>query len=972
MNNEYKEIIINSGLDFSNYKSHYKTDDSVSDYLTNWEKRVLYIPNKFDSEYYLNSYEDVLNSGFNPLIHYILFGENEGRIAIERSESAADDFLSFMLNISKNIGDKVEIQTLRTLKLNGELYLSPFINIEYIEKKIEEKQLSSHSNNVVHYAYLLNKKEDAIPYSQLVESFSKLYDLSFNESLEKIVTLFKFLDLRTERDIQIFLAMDFISKADISLIKSTDSLEDFCFESKAIYFITSYYSKVSKVSFSNSIEAFKHWRENSLHLPTPLFDIEVYKSNNKDLVGDDIVLFEHFLLHGQYEGRIHNNLLSFVSSPVKFPIKNTKNALLNCKDEFLSQSVKLFLKNNFGKSNPTFEEWYAIFEILGEIKAFNGKDTQIPLFLAMFDIDELKYQTKERDFITCIKNWKISNFHYDFSPFFASDFVKKQIPDSSELNTIETFNLWFKLRDRIESSPLFDSNYYLESNFDLITFNKPLIEHFIYHGIFENRSPSIFLNLAWIAFFYGTSNERNAAAFFFKSEYSGCNIKSAPQIASLFNSEFARLNDFALNALSTETLFTDKEELAKQITLASMIEPMIKANNPSLPITFMPFNVDNFPYLRELPKIIGSADILIFRDSINFGGADAVLSSLVHSLKEIYAEKVIKIISLSRVSLEALQIHNIDRDIVFDLQSLVFDHCHPKNQSLIACDVVYDILIGSECTQVFNVNCGVLWEVKTLYYRQLRNNLKFYAYLFCDDRDAYGNVDGYPSRYLLNTLGLTDFYLVDSESLKKEIGVRTNNAESVQNKIVHIQTPCALTELELIDYRLNNYPTKNIVWAGRFDHQKRPDLLISIAKLMPDFTFYVWGKPVLNQKAYNFSECKNIKLMGLFNDISEVRSVEPLLFLYTSEWDGVPTILIKVMEEGLPIVASNAGGVSELIPSSHIVNNINDAEEYKDKILSAATFNEGKLEAMYKDALLSRTYLAYKEKLCKALKGVEE
>ena len=37
------------------------------------------------------------------------------------------------------------------------------------------------------------------------------------------------------------------------------------------------------------------------------------------------------------------------------------------------------------------------------------------------------------------------------------------------------------------------------------------------------------------------------------------------------------------------------------------------------------------------------------------------------------------------------------------------------------------------------------------------------------------------------------------------------------------------------------------------------------------------------------------------------------VFLYTSQWDGVPNVLLEAMAQGLLVVASSAGGVKELV-----------------------------------------------------------
>ncbi|XAW89829.1 glycosyltransferase [Vibrio sp. CDRSL-10 TSBA] len=125
-----------------------------------------------------------------------------------------------------------------------------------------------------------------------------------------------------------------------------------------------------------------------------------------------------------------------------------------------------------------------------------------------------------------------------------------------------------------------------------------------------------------------------------------------------------------------------------------------------------------------------------------------------------------------------------------------------------------------------------------------------------------------------------------------------------------------------------------VAWAGRFDEQKRPDLLIEIAKLMPETEFHVWGKAVLSKENYDFSSCQNIKLHGLYGSIDEVLHQGCNVYLYTSGWDGIPTILLDMVDLGLPIVASNVGGVSEALPEWSLVDGNGNAQAYVDKMMS--------------------------------------
>ena len=49
-----------------------------------------------------------------------------------------------------------------------------------------------------------------------------------------------------------------------------------------------------------------------------------------------------------------------------------------------------------------------------------------------------------------------------------------------------------------------------------------------------------------------------------------------------------------------------------------------------------------------------------------------------------------------------------------------------------------------------------------------------------------------------------------------------------------------------------------VYWAGRLDHQKRPDILSKIAAKLPQFEFFVWGKPIVKDWSYHLKNVKNI------------------------------------------------------------------------------------------------------------------
>ncbi|GAB2718991.1 rhamnan synthesis F family protein [Halomonas garicola] len=81
MEKVHYEILRNSGVDWAEYRRNLSEDveDPVLLFLDQYEKYPLVVPGYFDSSFYLQANPDVKKQGVNPLVHYILFGEGEGR-----------------------------------------------------------------------------------------------------------------------------------------------------------------------------------------------------------------------------------------------------------------------------------------------------------------------------------------------------------------------------------------------------------------------------------------------------------------------------------------------------------------------------------------------------------------------------------------------------------------------------------------------------------------------------------------------------------------------------------------------------------------------------------------------------------------------------------------------------------------------------------------------------------------------------
>ena len=230
--------------------------------------------------------------------------------------------------------------------------------------------------------------------------------------------------------------------------------------------------------------------------------------------------------------------------------------------------------------------------------------------------------------------------------------------------------------------------------------------------------------------------------------------------------------------------------------------------------------------------------------------------------------------------------------------------------------VLLDLARGIRPRRVFNVNSASGWRLLARFGRQLGLDMALYSYLFTWDMDEAGTRTGYPISALPLAFDALDAALVDNRQLADELAERyALSPDAAARRLPVLWSPgdaspqdCATRFGARRDGRLR------CLWAGRFDRQKRLDLVLALARLRPGLDIDVYGKAVLGDTAVDLTDLPpNVTLKGVFTSLDELDLAGYDLFLYTAAWDGLPTILIDMGMRGLAIVASAVGGVVDLI-----------------------------------------------------------
>jgi|GEM_PF-2077544 len=227
------------------------------------------------------------------------------------------------------------------------------------------------------------------------------------------------------------------------------------------------------------------------------------------------------------------------------------------------------------------------------------------------------------------------------------------------------------------------------------------------------------------------------------------------------------------------------------------------------------------------------------------------------------------------------------------------------------------------------VNSIVAFDLLKRLPQSFLSEINVVASVFCLQFDSMDDtkIIGYGQDFLPPNIDKIDCVVTDNQMFALEGPLRlglTDYARKfkvVYNKSKLDQTTSVDTSLGLLNSRVLQEQSGarcKVHWAGRLDRQKRPDLLAEIAALTEDFCdFQVFGGSVVDgDYEAQLKERNNISLCGPYRNPTEWDIVSKgNVYLFTSREEGMPNALIEAAYLGYPIVASNVGGVGELVNS---------------------------------------------------------
>lgn len=378
-------------------------------------------------------------------------------------------------------------------------------------------------------------------------------------------------------------------------------------------------------------------------------------------------------------------------------------------------------------------------------------------------------------------------------------------------------------------------------------------------------------------------------------------------------------------------VFNVSDDLKNELNALSEIEPLLTPNQdfidklghysatPSAIVQPFEIGVAYGLILRYLDNL--DFDVVFLAPWLKRGGADLGLLHHIHAQHE----KGYRILLITTENVPSTWLFRLPENVKhLNLAEFTFGVKEEIQIELLA-----RLLLQTKAQTIHNINSRLGWEVYKNYHAQFGVvNKKMFTSVFCEEKMPNGAWWGYAPVYLPN-MDLTKLHVFCDTKWYPNLLI--NRFKMKSDSFSTIYFPYIEKSSDAYHAKEN----KPILWASRIAAQKRPELLYKIAKAMPEQQFHVYGEcePAFEEILNHLKLLPNVQYFSQYdNFVDLLKEKEYSLFLYTSEYDGLPNVLIEAIAVGLPVIAYDVGGISELIHQKALLSQQEDFGITIDKI----------------------------------------
>lgn len=301
-------------------------------------------------------------------------------------------------------------------------------------------------------------------------------------------------------------------------------------------------------------------------------------------------------------------------------------------------------------------------------------------------------------------------------------------------------------------------------------------------------------------------------------------------------------------------------------------------------------------------------DIIFLVPWIVRGGADKVLLNYIKALKQAYPGKHIIVISTLPVknpwsekiteNVDFIDFGNLSAELSDDMRETLFTR----------------LIIQLQCKRLHIINSEFAYHWVMRHLPLIKKDFNLSVSLFCGEFIPDSNMKGWTSfadPLILNIYPAIKKIFTDNRAIINKTVLK--NGFDISKFHVHYQ-PIDHKEIKIRSLKKHEGPLK-ILWASRIAKPKIPHIVVEIAKKLDpkQFTIDMFGEVCNGIDEESLQNIPTLNYRGVYNGLQSINTSGYDLYLYTAMDDGVPNAILEAAAAGLPIIASDDGGVKEFI-----------------------------------------------------------
>lgn len=310
-----------------------------------------------------------------------------------------------------------------------------------------------------------------------------------------------------------------------------------------------------------------------------------------------------------------------------------------------------------------------------------------------------------------------------------------------------------------------------------------------------------------------------------------------------------------------------------------------------------------------------SPDVVLFGPWLRMGGGDILLARYANAVRRLRPDATIVVVTTHDSSTRPDWLD--DGIVLIDLPAMAGWDALTR---LERAQLVATIVVQYRPRTVHAFNSPEFFDAVEYFPAALSASTRIFLSTFVIDRGPGGAMANHLFHRPTDYLAVVDKVIVDNHALVErfhELLRLPRSSFAVHHQPVERPAPRAAPE------RAPGTPLR-VMWAARFDKQKRLDVLADVAEECAragvPVEWHVYGAPVMETAADAARDIARLKAVratfhGTYGSFAELPLDETDLFLITSESEGIPLTLLDVLAHQVPVMASMVGGVPELVSS---------------------------------------------------------